>query len=111
MALKIRLRQQGRNNRPFYRVVVADVRSPRDGKYVEALGWYNPFESQEEKNLFFNEQRIQHWINQGAQISENVESLLKKRAPQIAKMKTEKMVAHRAKALSKRKAKKKEAKA
>ncbi len=45
MALKIRLRQQGRNNRPFYRLVVTDVRSPRDGKYVEMLGWYNPFES------------------------------------------------------------------
>ena len=46
MALKIRLRQQGRNNRPFYRLVVTDARSPRDGKYVEALGWYNPFEAE-----------------------------------------------------------------
>lgn len=108
MALKIRLRQQGRNNRPFFRVVVADVRSPRDGKYVEALGWYNPFEDQEEKGLFFNEERMQHWIAQGAQISENVESLLKRKAPQIAKMKNEKMLAQRSKVLAKRKARKKQ---
>ena len=45
MALKIRLRAQGRNNRETYRLVVADGRSPRDGKYMEMLGWYNPFES------------------------------------------------------------------
>ena len=44
MALKIRLRQQGRKNRPFYRLVLTDSRTPRDGKYVEALGWYNPIE-------------------------------------------------------------------
>ena len=49
MALKIRLRQQGRKNRPFYRMVVTDVRAPRDGKYCEALGWYNPFETELDK--------------------------------------------------------------
>jgi len=111
MGLKIRLRQQGRNNRPFYRVVVADVRSPRDGKYVENLGWYNPFEADAEKTMSLNEERIKHWIECGAQISENVESLMKRKAPAIVKMKTQREVASRAKALAKRKSRKKEAKA
>lgn len=111
MALKIRLRQQGRNNRPFYRLVVADVRSPRDGKYVEALGWYNPFETEAEKSLFLNEPRIQHWIDQGAQVSEKVESLLWNRAPTVMKKKTDQEVAQRAKVCAKKKAKKREANA
>lgn len=106
MALKIRLRQQGRNNRPFYRVVVADVRSPRDGKYVEALGWYNPFETEQDRALNLQADRLEYWIGQGAEMSENVNSLIKRTAPSIAKKKTEKMVARRAKALQKRKARK-----
>ena len=106
MALKIRLRQQGRNNRPFYRVVVADVRSPRDGKYVEALGWYNPFESEDEKSMFLNQERIQHWIAHGAEISENVESLLHRQLPAVLRVKADKAVAKRAKALAKRKSRK-----
>ena len=60
MALKIRLRQQGRNNRPFYRLVVANCRSPRDGKYVEALGWYNPFEQELDKSVSIKPDRIQY---------------------------------------------------
>lgn len=106
MALKIRLRQQGRNNRPFYRVVVADVRSPRDGKYVEALGWYNPFESEDDKSLFLNQERIQHWIANGAEVSENVESLLQRQLPAVVRAQTVKAVAKRAKALAKRKSRK-----
>ena len=58
MALKIRLRKQGRNNRASYRVVVADSRSPRDGKYVEKLGWYDPCENKG-PDMFFDEERIQ----------------------------------------------------
>ncbi len=110
MALKIRLRQQGRTNRPFYRVVVADARSPRDGKYVESLGWYNPFESEDEKNLFLNQERVQHWLDLGAEISQNVEALLHRQLPAVMKLQTEKAVAKRAKALAKRKGRK-EAKA
>lgn len=106
MALKIRLRQQGRNNRPFYRVVVANSRSPRDGKYVEALGWYNPFESENEKNLFLNQERIQHWIANGAELSENVEALMHRQLPAVLRARTEKTVAKRAKALAKRKSRK-----
>ena len=107
MALKIRLRQQGRNNRPFYRVVVADIRSPRDGKYIEALGWYNPFESEQDRSLNIQNDRVQYWIGQGAQVSENVESLLQRTAPAIVRQKTEREVKRRAKALDKRKARKK----
>jgi len=109
MALKIRLRQQGRNNRQFYRLVVTDVRSPRDGKYTEQLGWYNPFEAELDKSLSLNEARIKHWLLQGAEISERAVSLVKKGAPQIVKEHTERAVAHKAKMTAKRKARKKAA--
>jgi small subunit ribosomal protein S16 len=107
MALKIRLRQQGRTNRAFYRLVVTDSRSPRDGKYVEALGWYNPIEDADEKKLAFKIDRIQHWLNVGAQLSENAENLLRNSAPQLIQGQVEKERAHRAKSATKRKAKKK----
>lgn len=104
MALIIRLRQQGRNNRPFYRVVVADKRSPRDGKYVEELGWYNPFEKEQERLLNLHPDRIQYWLDNGAEMSDKVGSLVRKASPAITKKQTEKSVAKRAKALQKRKA-------
>lgn len=109
MALKIRLRAQGRNNRPFFRLVVANCRSPRDGKYVEALGWYNPFEADVEKGLHIKEDRIQHWLDLGAQLTEAVVPLIGKKAPSMIRQQTEKRVAHRAKALAKRKVRKKAA--
>ena len=107
MALKIRLRQQGRTNRAFYRLVVTDARSPRDGKYVEALGWYNPIEEADDKKLAIKTDRIQHWLNVGAQLTENVENLIRKSAPEIIQGQVEKERAHRAKIAAKRKAKKK----
>lgn len=109
MALKIRLRQQGRNNRAFYRVVVTDVRSPRDGKYVEALGWYNPVESEMDKMLFLKTDRVQHWLDHGAQLSECVASLMAKAVPDMLKKHAQKAVALRAKMAEKRKARKKAA--
>jgi small subunit ribosomal protein S16 len=107
MALKIRLRQQGRTNRAFYRLVVTDSRSPRDGKYVEALGWYNPVEEADDKKLAIKTDRIQHWLNVGAQLTENAENLIRKSAPEIIQGQVEKERAHRAKIAAKRKAKKK----
>jgi small subunit ribosomal protein S16 len=104
MALKIRLRQQGRNNRQFYRLVVADVRSPRDGKYVEQLGWYNPFESEQDKSISVKADRIQHWLDTGAELSDRARNLLAKVAPSLLRSQTEKTLANRAKAASKRKA-------
>ena len=109
MALTIRLRQQGRNNRPFYRLVLTDVRNPRDGKYVEALGWYNPFESELDKSLSLNTARIQHWLNLGAIISERAQSLVEKVEPKIIQAQTQKAVALRAKEAMKKKARKKAA--
>lgn len=97
MALKIRLRQQGRNNRPFYRLVLADVRTKRDGRYIEALGWYNPFEEALENSVSIKSDRVQHWINHGAQLSENAASLLAKVAPEVLKFQREKELAKKTK--------------
>lgn len=83
MALKIRLRRQGHINRPFYRIVVADCRSPRDGKYLENLGWYNPFETELDKMLSLQADRVQHWISLGAQLTDKTEALVLKVAPAI----------------------------
>ena len=84
MALKIRLRQQGRTNRQTYRLVVTDVRNPRDGKYLEMLGWYSPF-SEDEKQHHVDAERVQHWLSQGAALSPNVESLLMRISPEIVR--------------------------
>jgi len=107
MALKIRLRQQGRHNRPFYRLVVADCRSPRDGKYVEAIGWYNPFATNEDQEFSLDAERAQHWLSQGAILSESAQALIQKTAPSLVRGLTEKKVALRAKCAAKRKARKK----
>ena len=82
MALKIRLRQQGRTNRTSYRLVVADARSPRDGKYLENVGFYDPL-LPKESDVRVDHERISFWISQGAQITERVVSLLKRAAPEI----------------------------
>lgn len=107
MALKIRLRQQGRKNRAFYRLVVTDSRSPRDGKYLEALGWYNPIESEAEKISLINQERIMHWLDLGAKLSERAASMIAKTAPEIVNDQTQKEVARREKKVAKRKAQKK----
>lgn len=107
MALKIRLRQLGRNNRTMYRVVVTDVRAPRDGgRYVEAIGWYNPLESELAKSFFLKTDRMVFWLDHGAQLTENLASLVARSAPEIIKEQTQKEVAKRAKAATKRKARK-----
>ncbi len=85
MALKIRLRQQGRRNRPFFRMVVTDGRTRRDGKYVEMIGWYNPFGQKDEEQFNLKTDRLQHWLSVGAVPSEQVESLCKKAAPDVVK--------------------------
>lgn len=106
MALKIRLRQQGRTNRSVYRLVLTDCRAPRDGKYLEMLGWYNPLEAEQDRMINVNAERVQHWLDLGAQLSENVHALLKKTVPSIIRVEREKEVQRRAKATAKRKARK-----
>lgn len=107
MALKIRLRQQGRRNRIMYRLVLTNSRSPRDGKYIEVLGWYNPFESEPEKMISVAADRVQHWLDQGAIVTEKAEALIKKSAPQIVESYHKKVMEHQAKERAKRKALKK----
>jgi len=75
MALVIRLRQQGRRNKRCFRLVLSDKRFPRDGKYLENLGWYDPHESQGRLNLKLD--RIKYWLEKGAKLSENAEHLVK----------------------------------
>ena len=78
MATKIRLKRIGRRNRPFYRLVVMDERSRRDGAAIEQLGWFNPLERNDEKNFALNDERIIHWLKEGAQTTETAHNLLKR---------------------------------
>lgn len=109
MAVRIRLRQQGRNNRPFYRLVVTPVTAPRDGKYLEAVGWYNPFETKPETHLNLKEERIQHWLDQGAQLSDSAQALIARGAPSLLAKHKEKVAAHRCKECAKRRARRRKA--
>ena len=84
MALVIRLRQQGRTNRRCFRLVVTDKQNPRDGKYIENLGWYDPHIAGE-KNYLIKDERIQNWLDHGATISENAQSLIARAAPEVMK--------------------------
>lgn len=78
MATKIRLARGGSKKRPFYRIVVADVRAPRDGKYIERLGVYNPLLSKEDANRFtYDADRVKHWISKGAKPTEAVARFLR----------------------------------
>ncbi len=94
MALVIRMRQQGAKNRQTYRVVVTDGRSPRDGKYLEKLGWYNPH-AEDAKSLQLDIPRLQYWLDNGAQISDRVKSLVKRTAPEVVHQMSAKKVASR----------------
>ena len=76
MAVRIRLTRIGRHKRPFYRMVVADSEAPRDGKFIEILGTYDPLE--EEAAIKINTERAVHWLNQGALPSDTVKSIFKK---------------------------------
>lgn len=66
MALKIRLARAGSKKRPYYHVVVADVRSPRDGRFIEQLGSWNPMLPKGAERVKLNEERIKHWLDNGA---------------------------------------------
>lgn len=75
MAVKIRLRRMGAKNAPFYRVVVTDSRSPRDGKFIEAIGYYNPISNP--KEIKIDVEKAKKWLNNGAQSSDTVKLLFK----------------------------------
>lgn len=75
MATKIRLRRMGAKKAPFYRVIVADSRSPRDGRFIEEIGYYNPISTPTEINI--DEEKALKWLATGAEPSETVKNLLK----------------------------------
>ncbi|MDJ0822383.1 MAG: 30S ribosomal protein S16 [Paracoccaceae bacterium] len=77
MALKIRLARGGSKKRPFYRIVVADSRMPRDGRFIEKVGTYNPLLPKDsEERVKMDLERIQHWLGQGAQTTDRVSRFL-----------------------------------
>ena len=76
MAVKIRLARHGAKKKPFYRIVVADSESPRDGRYLENVGTYNPLQDPAEVTL--KTDRVHYWLQQGATPTDTVRSLLKK---------------------------------
>lgn len=105
MSVRIRLARGGAKKRPFYRIVAADSRSPRDGRFLEKLGTYNPLlPSDSPERVTLNEERIRYWLGHGAQVSDRVHRFLHKaglieqaprqqgtgkRAEEIAKKKAE----------------------
>ncbi|MCL2110713.1 MAG: 30S ribosomal protein S16 [Clostridiales bacterium] len=76
MAVKIRLRRMGAKKKPFYRIIVADSRSPRDGRFIEEIGTYDPLKSPSEIKV--DGDKALEWIKNGAQPTETVKSLLKR---------------------------------
>ena len=76
MAVKIRLKRMGMKKKPFYRVIVADDRSPRDGRFIEEIGYYNPMTHPAEIKI--DPERAKHWLTCGAQPTDTVRILLKK---------------------------------
>ena len=76
MAVKIRLKRMGAKKAPFYRVVVADSRYPRDGRFIEEIGYYNPLTDPAEVNI--DGEKAKKWIANGAQPTDTVKALLKK---------------------------------
>ncbi|MDR1627886.1 MAG: 30S ribosomal protein S16 [Oscillospiraceae bacterium] len=76
MAVKIRLKRMGAKKSPFYRIVVADARSPRDGKFIEEIGYYSPLRNPEEIKI--DTQKVNKWILNGAQPTQRVKDIIKK---------------------------------
>ncbi len=80
----IRLARTGAKKKPFYHIVVADSRMPRDGRYIERLGFFNPVAKGAEERLRIACDRIDHWVSNGAQPSDRVAALLKEHAKAAA---------------------------
>lgn len=99
--LSLRLTRHGAKKRPFYHIVVADSRAPRDGRFIEKLGTYNPMLPKEsDQRVKLNEDRVKHWLSVGAQPSERVARFLAdaKLGPKVKQRETPKKSAPRAKA-------------
>jgi small subunit ribosomal protein S16 len=80
MSVKLRLARAGSKKRPFYRIVAADIRAPRDGRFIEKLGTYNPMlNDEDEARVVVKEERVQHWLSTGAIPTNRVARLLAKK--------------------------------
>ena len=80
----IRLARGGSKKRPFYHLTVSDSRSPRDGRYIERVGFFNPVARGQEERLRIDQARIDHWVSQGAQVSDRVKKLVQEAAEAAA---------------------------
>ncbi|PID82904.1 MAG: 30S ribosomal protein S16 [Clostridiales bacterium] len=78
MAVKIRLRRMGSKKRPFYRLVVADSRAPRDGRFIEEIGFYNPIAKENDVEIKINEESAIKWLRNGAKPTDTVKTILHK---------------------------------
>ena len=76
MAVIVRLRRMGGNKKPFFRVVATDSRRPNEGRFLEALGWYDP--KKKGTNFELKAERVEYWVSKGAQLSDTVRSLMRK---------------------------------
>ena len=81
MAVKIRLKRMGAKKAPFYRIVVADSRTPRDGRFIEEIGYYNPLENPAVVKV--DADKAKQWISNGAQPTDTVKALLKKNGVEL----------------------------
>ena len=85
MAVKLRLKRFGRRHRSFFRLNAIDSRSPRDGRVIEQLGWYDPNAKESDSQVSFQRERIEYWLGVGAQPSETVRGLLVKNGIAVPK--------------------------
>ena len=77
MAVTLRLSRSGRHKRPFFRIVATDSRSPREGRFLEVVGTYDPLKKEE--NCTIHTEKVKYWIGQGAEISDTVRTLIQKK--------------------------------
>lgn len=83
--VKIRLQRSGQKKRPYYHIVVMDSRKRRDGKYLDKIGFYNPVSSDENLISSLDEEKLSQWYKKGAQLSETVESIVKKKGIELSR--------------------------
>ena len=79
MAVRLRLKRMGRRHKSFFRLSAMDSRNPRDGRVIEELGWYDPHAKEQDQQSSLNRERIEYWLGVGAQPTETVRDLLKKK--------------------------------
>ncbi len=77
MAVRLRLKRIGKKKQPCYRIIAADVRNPRDGKFIETIGYYHPLAKTEEDKVKISKEKLEEWLRKGAKPSETVKDLIK----------------------------------